>query len=67
MLNIHNNIQENKKNDLKEKDINEKIRNIQQNAELEIESLKFKLDQANVLIERSRREKKAIQDGLKKA
>lgn len=51
----------------KQKDCDEQIRTIQTTSNHEIESLKFKLAEANSIIDKDRREKLAIQDGLKKA
>lgn len=44
-----------------------KISNIQKASSLEIESLKFKLNEALCIIDKDRREKLAIQESLKKA
>lgn len=51
----------------KQKDCDDQIKAIQDTSNHELQSLKFKLDQAHSIIDKDRREKQAIQDGLKKA
>lgn len=51
----------------KQTDCDNQILAIQQTSSQEIESLKFKLAEAQSIIDKDRREKLAIQDGLKKA
>jgi len=43
------------------------LRAIQETSNHELQSLKFKLDEAHSIIDKDRREKQAIQEGLKKA
>jgi len=43
------------------------LRAIQETSNHELQSLKFKLDEAQSIIDKDRREKQAIQEGLKKA
>lgn len=43
------------------------IRTIQATSQQEIDSLKYKLEESHAIIDRDRREKMAIQEGLKKA
>lgn len=51
----------------KQRDCDGQIQAIQQTSSHEIESLKFKLAEAHTIIDKDRREKLAIQEGLKKA
>lgn len=48
-------------------DCDSQIRTIQANSQQEIDSLKYKLEESHAIIEKDRREKMAIQEGLKKA
>lgn len=52
---------------VKQLECDEQVRNIQETTNHEIESLKFKLEESYSIIEKDRREKLAIQEGLKKA
>jgi hypothetical protein len=51
----------------KQKDCDDQLRAIQETSNHELQSLKFKLDEAYSIIDKDRREKQAIQEGLKKA
>lgn len=52
---------------VKQLECDEQVRNIQETTNHEIESLKFKLEESYSIIEKDRREKLAIQEGLKKS
>lgn len=48
-------------------DCDSQIRTIQANSQQEIDSLKYKLEESHAIIDKDRREKMAIQTGLKQA
>lgn len=53
--------------DAKQNDCNNQIRIIRENSQREIDSLKLKLEECLAIIDKDRREKMAIQTGLKQA
>jgi len=53
--------------DAKQNDCNNQIRIIRENSQREIDSLKLKLEECLAIIDKDRREKIAIQTGLKQA
>jgi len=53
--------------DAKQNDCNNQVRIIRENSQREIDSLKLKLEECLAIIDKDRREKMAIQTGLKQA
>jgi len=53
--------------DAKQNDCNNQVRIIRDNSQREIDSLKLKLEECLAIIDKDRREKMAIQTGLKQA
>jgi len=53
--------------DAKQNDCNNQVRIILENSQREIDSLKLKLEECLAIIDKDRREKMAIQTGLKEA
>lgn len=53
--------------EVKQRECDQQIKTIQFTTQQEIDSLKYKLEESHTIIDRDRREKMAIQEGLKKA